>query len=858
MIRTLAAALATSTCIVALATPVAAQTLEYNIPAGPLKAALDAYVRQSGRQVVYRADEVRSARSPGVRGTLSTDAALAALLAGSGFTTRIDGKLVAIVKAGNGGTASSVASSGGASPGAGGVASALEPDENDDERNAIVVTGTRIKGARPTSPVVTITQEEMRLAGHNNLGEAIRALPQNFAGGQNPGVLTGAAAGGAANQNITGSSSLNLRGLGPGATLTLLNGSRLPYDGFVQAIDVSSIPIAAVDRVEILLDGASAIYGSDAVGGVANIVLKRDYKGVEISTRFGTATDGGLGQQQYSAVGGTNWGSGGFLVTGDYSNTDPVLAKQRNYLDFMPTQEVTLYPAAKQASVLFSGHQVIAHAAELSIDAFYTDRHQESLLQSSTTFISESTIDTEIWGVTPALNFALPQEWTLRLRGTLGRSDTEQTTFSSTRYINKVHELGIETEGPTFSLPGGDARLSVGGGYRRNSLTVSGRVEDVKEASYYLYAEADLPLISKENNIPLMSRFTLNVAVRHEKYDSYGASTTPKIGAIWTVTEGFDVKASWGRSFKVPTLLEQNQPTQLLLFPGSPFVGAPAGTQVMAIQGGNPLIGPERAEVITAGFVVQPKSLPGLSVEFSWFDIDYTDRVEIPITPFSQALVNAAFADFVTLDPTVAEQNAAFGLVGLPVGSFTFNISGGPYDPTTIAALVDRRNNNTAQQHVRGIDLTARYVTSFGGGRFSLDGNLNWITDSTRSITALAPELPTVGVIYFPPDFKARAGAYWSRNGLTLSSIVNHIAGVKNTNLTPSPKGGPMTTLDLVVDYQAKLVLIGDVGFTLAVTNAFNEKPPFLQPLQPFNFSFDSTNYSPLGRVVGATIRKRF
>src|SRR5690606_30918754 len=102
MIRTLAAILATTTCIVALATPAAAQTREYNIPAGSLKSALDAYVRQSGRQVVYRADEVRTARSQGARGQLSADAALANLLAGSGFTTRVDGNLIAIVKRGNG------------------------------------------------------------------------------------------------------------------------------------------------------------------------------------------------------------------------------------------------------------------------------------------------------------------------------------------------------------------------------------------------------------------------------------------------------------------------------------------------------------------------------------------------------------------------------------------------------------------------------------------------------------------------------------------------------------------------------------------------------------------------------------
>ena len=100
MIRTLAAALATTSCIVALATPAAAQTREYDIAQGALKDALDAYILQSGRQVVYRADQVRTARSSGVRGSFSPEAALAALLEGSGFTSRTDGELIAIVQLG--------------------------------------------------------------------------------------------------------------------------------------------------------------------------------------------------------------------------------------------------------------------------------------------------------------------------------------------------------------------------------------------------------------------------------------------------------------------------------------------------------------------------------------------------------------------------------------------------------------------------------------------------------------------------------------------------------------------------------------------------------------------------------------
>ena len=110
--RNLATALATGVCIVAMATPAQAQEQQYDVPAGSLKAALDTYISQSGRQIVYLADEVRSARSSGFRGRATPDTALAAILAGSGFTSRTEGDLVAIVPTGaQGAVASATAGS---------------------------------------------------------------------------------------------------------------------------------------------------------------------------------------------------------------------------------------------------------------------------------------------------------------------------------------------------------------------------------------------------------------------------------------------------------------------------------------------------------------------------------------------------------------------------------------------------------------------------------------------------------------------------------------------------------------------------------------------------------------------------
>ncbi len=243
-----------------------------------------------------------------MRGTLTAEQALEKLLEGSGFKAKRDPSGALMILKNDGSAPVPPARM------------RLTPSKASDARNdetkvtdieKMTVTGTRIRGGTTPSPVVTIGSENIKEEGFNDLGEVIRSVPQNFTGGQNPGVLMGnVTGGGMVNQNLTGGSGLNLRGLGPDASLTLLNGHRMPYSGFVQAVDISAIPVEAVERVEIVADGASAIYGSDAVGGVANVILKSDYDGATVGTRYGAATEGGLVTHEYNVTAGTTWSGG--------------------------------------------------------------------------------------------------------------------------------------------------------------------------------------------------------------------------------------------------------------------------------------------------------------------------------------------------------------------------------------------------------------------------------------------------------------------------------------------------------------------------------------------------------------------
>src|SRR3546814_20622111 len=126
------------------------------------------------------------------------------------------------------------------------------------------------------------------------------------------------------------------------------------------------------------------------------------------------------------------------------------------------------------------------------------------------------------------------------------------------------------------------------------------------------------------------------------------------------------------------------------------------------------------------------------------------------------------------------------------------------------------------------------------GGKLAVDANGGWIVNAGRHITALAPETPSAGIIYFPARFKGRLGASLSRDGFTASSAVNHVSGVTNNLFATPVKGGSMTTLDLVLDYPPVFSRFGAVGFTLGITNRFNRHPPFDTPS-----SAGITNHAP-------------
>lgn len=192
----------------------------------------------------------------------------------------------------------------------------------------IQVTGTLIRGAAPVgAPVTRLDRDAIEKSGVASTDELLRELPQVQNLGADEGHNNTAQN---ANQNITMGSGINLRGLGPESTLTLVDGQRVAPGGLgAQYTDPSTIPAIAIERMEVITDGGSATYGSDAVGGVVNIRLRRKFNGVELEARHGAAD--GLTQNQLAAIAGTSWHGGQVMVAGEVLRRGDLPAADRSF-----------------------------------------------------------------------------------------------------------------------------------------------------------------------------------------------------------------------------------------------------------------------------------------------------------------------------------------------------------------------------------------------------------------------------------------------------------------------------------------------------------------------------------------------
>lgn len=307
---------------------------QVHLPAQRLDISLQTIGKAFGRNIGAPSDLVTSRTAPAVDGNLTFEEAVSALLRDSGLE---------------------------AVPTRGGVAvrrarpALTERSDAGDDRSGIVVTGTRIRGTAPTGTrVVIIDREDIDRSGYATTQQLLQALPQNYGGGPNEASL-GISTRNNATSNTGQGSGINLRGLGPTSTLTLVDGNRLALGGlFGSFTDLSLIPSTLVERIEVLADGSSALYGSDAVAGVVNVRLRNDFSGAETRGRYGFGR--GFDDAQASQLFGFDWTGGRAVLAYEYYQQGRLAAADRAYA----TEDLTRFGGPDYRSTFSNPGTIIA------------------------------------------------------------------------------------------------------------------------------------------------------------------------------------------------------------------------------------------------------------------------------------------------------------------------------------------------------------------------------------------------------------------------------------------------------------------------------------------------------------------
>ncbi|MGB3627085.1 MAG: TonB-dependent receptor [Henriciella sp.] len=233
-------------------------------------------------------------------------------------------------------------------------------DTPDGQRRlgTVTTTGSRISGLAEDSAVqaFSIGRDEIEASGALSIIDVLSDLP---AAGGGQGTFSTSTSGALSGDTPPGAASVSLRGLGASSTLTLINGRRASITSFAQGqenfIDVNAIPLAAIERVDILPNGASAIYGADAVAGVVNYILRDDYNGFEVSSSYGNSTaDTDEGRFNLNAIYGRSNERHSLVLIGDYYKRNAFFDRDRDITaDSIRPSQQGFYPSYNDLFLMF-------------------------------------------------------------------------------------------------------------------------------------------------------------------------------------------------------------------------------------------------------------------------------------------------------------------------------------------------------------------------------------------------------------------------------------------------------------------------------------------------------------------------
>ena len=864
--------------------PAPTSRVETRIRPQALGNALKELAQSRNLQVLYLTAEVKGLRSSGVRGDLTVDEALRRMLRGTGLKYRyVDSDAVSIVSANSQTSAvphapATETDKRKIGPTGEKTSESVRKHKSDPEVSTksrdksakknkvptlqeVVVTGTHISGGPPPSaPMITITRQDIEDSGYQSVEQVMDSLPENFAAvgsGQTFDIATQSNAGNDAN-----GATVDLNGLGFDTTLILVNGHRLPPSGANGAFtDISVIPLSAIERIDVMTAGASAIYGSDAIGGVVNYILKRHEEGAHTSVEYGSVTKGGLKDYRVSQSVGGSWHGGTGLLSYEYHRQTPLSGEDRPFSSFAHAYEPTdLLPGFTQNNVYGTASQSLGNDTKIESDILYEHRNARSSLMDTRITRVDSSSDEFSGGA--QISHQTSDMWTVTGRLDYGANDaTSGDSLGTDHDASGLLSLDIGITGPLLRLPSGPVKAAFGlqGQRQTFSFRLSG-----PEASnsvpirksrivYAAYAEARIPLWEGPGNDKSPAA-TLDLAGRYEHYTDFGSTLNPMAGLAWEPIAPLRIRGTIGTSFRAPNFNELYGSDQAYLV-NSPVANHPAVSPLLFLDGSNPNLKPETATEWTAGIDVLPND-SRMTASATYFHIHFKDEIASPNIPLLAALDQGGIYDpFIRSNPPSLELTSIVDTTNEYLNLTQFP-GFGPQRPLSAAvAIADNRLQNIGALNESGIDVS-----------FSRRGHLNEATyrlgaESTYLFTYEDVYLPgatpqkLLNTFEHPVNFRARVTASLGLHRLAISGAVNYTNHYNNAAGFLPPRIASWLTADMGVTYRLpRWRYLTQSSVQLSCTNCLNRLPPYTGT-GLYVFAFDPLNASPLGRFISLMLR---
>ena len=871
---------------------------EWDLPGQPLANTLRDIAARTESNIIFDKKLVKGQTAPALKTRATTEEALSKVLEGTGLTYRqLDDKTVTIQLAST--NPASATSSSSSSDGRIRLAQAETRSSSGPQPSAeaglpsvmlleeIVVTGTNIRNIENnTAPVTVLTREYINATGYSTVTKLLESLPQNFAIANEstqptiPGVSATREQG----------SSVNLRGIGEGTTLVLLNGRRLAPGYRSAAVDISALPLSAIERVEILPDGASALYGSDAVGGVVNFILRDDFEGAETRLRAGMAD--GVDEYRGSQAVGNSWDSGNALLSVEYFQRDQLNASDRDFV--APNALVgALIPESEVFSGMFTGKQDLSGSVSVFADGLYSKRETQSIGRN--TFNESGMYETDQIASTLGVEWNVAADWQIQLSGSYAENTSDQDfsgrVLPTTPIVRTLTEITFDTQsaelkadGTLFSLPGGKVSVAIGGGYRQEAYQETNRRagllisnQDVDQDITSAFAEMYVPIFGEGNALPGLQRLEVSLAGRYDDYSSAGSSTDPQAGLMWEPVKGFRLRARYGTSYKAPNLFDYNLSNNSALASALPVPGL--GTvQVLSVRGtAVDTLRPQEAETASFGLEFRPEAISGLGVSVNYYDIRYENIIATPGAPAVLYADPATYGDLLTFNPSLDQINQAIAIGQLGQGFRAVLPNGQPnpaFTPASVRLIVDGRRRNLNLVSSSGLDLATEYNFAVGPGRIFLGINGTYVLNRDQQVTDTSREIDTADTIYNPPNWRARGLVSYQQGGFAANMFVNHTDSYIDNRALTTPalrlpgvaKVDSLTTLDLrfAYDFSANFEggFFSGLSVALSAQNVLDEEPPQIgfptgqSATNTYELGFDPVNADPLGRLIALEFTK--